>query len=226
MMLSASQPFCTLQRNIKTVRQLIEMQEEERRSLLRTLSDEQIRDVMAVAGAMPSVEMNVEVAVIDDDDQTITAGSLVTVSVQLLRQNMIVHRPAQPSTPTTLSVATGANHFSTSASIENANSWDGLPNDEDASVEDGTNAAEAAAATAADGDAKNAASTPKKTQAPKPWQKNRNKKKGPKGPGAKQTHKKKTPHQPAATGAKPAPSDERSVAPVKEDRRQDDDQIR
>lgn len=208
----------SFQRNIKTVRQLIEMQEEERRSLLRTLSDEQVRDVMVVAGAMPSVEMSVEVAVIDDDDQTITAGSLVTVSVQLVRQNMIVHRPAQPSTPTTLSVPSSANHFSTTASIEGANNWDSLPNGEEAG-EDGTNAAEATGN--ADGDAKNAASTPKKTQAPKPWQKNRNKKKGPKGPGAKQVHKKKTPHPQPSTGPKPAAADERSVAAIK-----DDDQMR
>ncbi len=212
----------SFQRNIKTVRQLIEMQEEERRALLRTLSDEQIRDVMAVAGSMPSVDMNVEVAVIDDDDQTITAGSLVTVSVRLLRQNMIVHRPALPISPPTLALSpgavSGANHFSASADVPPV--WDGLVNGEEAGEEGGD-------AAGAGEEAKNAASTPKKAQAPKPWQKNRGKKKGPKSASAKQGHKRKGTHTPAQPGAKPALSDERSVAAIKDDRREmDDDQQR
>ena len=51
--------FSTRKRNIKTLHQLARMKDEERRSLLRTLTDEQYRDVIRVLSLMPVLNIKV-----------------------------------------------------------------------------------------------------------------------------------------------------------------------
>ncbi|KAI0226507.1 J domain-containing protein [Lamellibrachia satsuma] len=82
--------FVTRKRNIRNIRQLVSMREDERRALLRTLADDEYANVMNVCANLPYVEMTVKTEVIDEEDPTITAGSIVTVTVKLNRQNMEV----------------------------------------------------------------------------------------------------------------------------------------
>ena len=49
--------FLFFQRNIQRIKDLIRMEEEDRRLLLRTLTDDEYRDVMNVCAVMPNVEM-------------------------------------------------------------------------------------------------------------------------------------------------------------------------
>jgi len=80
--------FNTKKRNIKTIRQFIEMEDEERRLLLRTLSDEQYQDVISVCHSFPRLTVEVKVKVIDDEDMyLVTSGAIVTVIVDLTRGN-------------------------------------------------------------------------------------------------------------------------------------------
>ena len=61
------------------------------RSLLRSLTPEEYRDVMGFLAQYPCVEMSVAATVEDDHDVThITAGALVTVTVELTRKPMLV----------------------------------------------------------------------------------------------------------------------------------------
>uniref|UniRef100_T1JAW5 Tryptophan--tRNA ligase, cytoplasmic n=1 Tax=Strigamia maritima TaxID=126957 RepID=T1JAW5_STRMM len=81
--------FVTKKRNVRSIRQLISLKADERRSLLRSLSDEQYHDVMQVCAQMPYIQMEVSFEVSDDEDTgTITTGSIVTVTVKLIRQNL------------------------------------------------------------------------------------------------------------------------------------------
>ncbi|KAK2171190.1 hypothetical protein NP493_1094g02025 [Ridgeia piscesae] len=82
--------FVTRKRNIRNIRQLVGMREDERRALLRTLADDEYTNVMNVCANLPYIEMDVKTEVIDEEDPTITAGSIVTVTVRLKRQNMAV----------------------------------------------------------------------------------------------------------------------------------------
>jgi len=81
--------FSTRKRNIKTLQQLAKMKDEDRRSLLRTLTDEQYRDVIRVLSLMPLLSVKVTTEVIDDEEQhVVTAGAIVTVTVSLTRNIM------------------------------------------------------------------------------------------------------------------------------------------
>ncbi len=51
--------FVQLQRNIRSIKQFVSLREEERRSLLRSLTDDEYRDVMNVCASMPNVSMEV-----------------------------------------------------------------------------------------------------------------------------------------------------------------------
>ncbi|KAK3097244.1 hypothetical protein FSP39_007997 [Pinctada imbricata] len=82
--------FTTKKRHIQGIRDLISMKEEERKSLLRHLGSDEYRDVMNVCATMPHVTMVCHSTVLDDDDPSITAGSIVTVIVNLKRENMEV----------------------------------------------------------------------------------------------------------------------------------------
>ncbi|XP_045471266.1 translocation protein SEC63 homolog [Harmonia axyridis] len=81
--------FMSKKRHIKTLQQYAQLKSEDRRSLLRNLSDSQYEDVMKTLGNMPYVDFEVKCEVIDDENPTkVTAGAIVTVTVTLTRQNM------------------------------------------------------------------------------------------------------------------------------------------
>ena len=50
-----------LQRSVRSVRHLASMEEEERRSLLRSLSDDEYRDIMCVLASMPNINMKTKI---------------------------------------------------------------------------------------------------------------------------------------------------------------------
>ncbi|GFG30385.1 hypothetical protein Cfor_05840 [Coptotermes formosanus] len=83
--------FSSKKRHIKSIQQVAQLKHEERRHMLRNLSDEQYEDVMKVIGKMPYVDFQVRSEVIDDENPTVyTAGAIVTVTVTLIRNNMNV----------------------------------------------------------------------------------------------------------------------------------------
>ena len=49
-----------LQRHIKSIHQFAQMKDDDRRSILRFLSDEQYADVLKVMGQMPLIKFNVK----------------------------------------------------------------------------------------------------------------------------------------------------------------------
>ncbi|XP_015784366.1 translocation protein SEC63 homolog [Tetranychus urticae] len=71
---------------IRSIQQLATMKEDERRSLLRSLTDEHYHNIIQVMSRMPFIELDVKTEVVDDEDSTtITAGAIVTVTVTLIR---------------------------------------------------------------------------------------------------------------------------------------------
>ena len=80
-----------IQRNITTIKQFVATKDADRRSILRYLTDEQYDDIMRVCEYYPHVEMLIKSEVYDDEDaHTITAGAIVTLTVTLKRQNLVV----------------------------------------------------------------------------------------------------------------------------------------
>ena len=60
--------------------QLARLKEEDRRSVLHHLSDEQYQNVIKVLGSMPYIDMDIKYEVVDDEATTVyTAGAIVTV---------------------------------------------------------------------------------------------------------------------------------------------------
>ncbi|XP_059158814.1 translocation protein SEC63 homolog [Physella acuta] len=80
--------FTTRKRDIRHIRDFVSMDDEDRRSMLRSLTDNEYCDVMTVCAQMPYVEMTVKTEVLDEEDSAITAGSIVTVTVYLVRKDM------------------------------------------------------------------------------------------------------------------------------------------
>lgn len=81
--------FLNRKRNIRNVHSLAVLEESDRRSLLKSLSDEQYDDLVLVLGNMPYLIIDARTEVVDDEDaNVITAGALVTVTVTLTRQTM------------------------------------------------------------------------------------------------------------------------------------------
>jgi len=81
--------FTTNRRNIKTLQQLAKMKDEDRRLLLRSLTEEQYSDVTRVLSLMPLLTAKVTTEVVDDEEQhVVTAGAIVTVTVSLNRSTM------------------------------------------------------------------------------------------------------------------------------------------
>jgi len=79
--------FYSKRRNIKTLKQLAQMSDEDRRTLLRSLSEDQYKDLLKVLGAFPNLSMSVTTEVVDDEEQhVVTAGSIITVTIGLGRQ--------------------------------------------------------------------------------------------------------------------------------------------
>ncbi|XP_015595625.1 translocation protein SEC63 homolog [Cephus cinctus] len=81
--------FLAKKRQIKSLQQFAQLKGDERRQILRNLSDSQYNDVMKVLGNMPYIEFKVRSEVIDDENPTVyTAGAIVTVTVSLTRKDM------------------------------------------------------------------------------------------------------------------------------------------
>merc|ERR1711988_213281 len=81
--------FHTKRRNIKTLQQVAKLNDDERRSLLRKLSDEQYKDVIRVLAMLPVLEVGTNTEVVDDEEQhVVTAGAIVTVTLLLERRTM------------------------------------------------------------------------------------------------------------------------------------------
>lgn len=81
--------FETKKRTIKSIRQFASMPSEERRSMLRSITDEQYDDLINVLSIYPHITMSVSCGVFDDEDEhTITTGAVVTLVVHLQRENM------------------------------------------------------------------------------------------------------------------------------------------
>lgn len=80
--------FTTRKRDIRHIRDLVAMNHEERRLMLRGLTDDEYIDVMIIADKMPDITMKVRTEVLDEEDTTITAGAIVTVTVSLERKDM------------------------------------------------------------------------------------------------------------------------------------------
>ncbi|KAL7639786.1 UNVERIFIED_CONTAM: hypothetical protein RMT77_009196 [Armadillidium vulgare] len=81
--------FVSKKKQIKTIHQLVALPSEERRQMLRTLTEDQYNDVMRVCEKLPHLEMSVNYEVVDDDDSGVfTAGAIVTVTVNLHRSSL------------------------------------------------------------------------------------------------------------------------------------------
>merc|ERR1719361_861881 len=81
--------FHSRKRNIKTLQQLAKMKDEYRRALLRSLTDDQYRDIIRVLALMPIIDVEVTTEVVDDEEQhVVTAGAIITVTVILTRKTM------------------------------------------------------------------------------------------------------------------------------------------
>ena len=95
--------FINRKRNIRNMQQLAQLDDTERRQILRILTDEQYQDVIQFIGQLPLLDVDVRTEVLDDEDKKkITAGALVTVTVQLTRRNMLTQfdQNAVPSNAT------------------------------------------------------------------------------------------------------------------------------
>ncbi|XP_011506359.1 PREDICTED: translocation protein SEC63 homolog [Ceratosolen solmsi marchali] len=76
-------------KKVKSLQEYAQLKREDRRSILRGLSDSQFDDVMKVLGNMPFIDFKVRSEVIDDENSTVyTAGAIVTVTVTLTRTDM------------------------------------------------------------------------------------------------------------------------------------------
>lgn len=81
--------FHAKKRQIKSLQQFAQLKGEERRLILRNLSDNQYEDIMKILGNMPYIDFKVRSEVIDDENPTVyTAGAIVTVTVSLTRKDM------------------------------------------------------------------------------------------------------------------------------------------
>jgi preprotein translocase subunit Sec63 len=88
------------QRNIRSIRQFALLPYDEKRSILRSLNDEEFNNVLTVCKNMPNITMDVNPEVLDDEDsRRITAKAIVTVTVSLKREPMEVIMQGAPLTP-------------------------------------------------------------------------------------------------------------------------------
>merc|ERR1719244_1344301 len=81
--------FYSKRRNIKGLKQLAMMADDDRRSILRSFSDDQYKDLVKVLGGFPHLSMTVTTEVVDDEKQhVVTAGSIITVTIRLERNSL------------------------------------------------------------------------------------------------------------------------------------------
>merc|ERR1711915_1045880 len=84
--------FHSKRRNIKSLKQLAMMGDEDRRSLLRSLTDDQYKDLMKVLAGFPELSVTITTEVVDDETQhVVTAGSIVTVTIKVDRKSLDMH---------------------------------------------------------------------------------------------------------------------------------------
>merc|ERR1712025_1344831 len=84
--------FYSKRRNIKSLKQLAMMGDEDRRSLLRSLTDDQYKDLMKVLAEFPQLSVMITTEVVDDETQhVVTAGSIVTVTIKVTRKGLDMH---------------------------------------------------------------------------------------------------------------------------------------
>merc|ERR1712096_270982 len=63
-----------------------------RRSLLRSFTDDQYKDLVKVLGGFPHLSMTVTTEVVDDEKQhVVTAGSIITVTIRLERNSLSMY---------------------------------------------------------------------------------------------------------------------------------------
>uniref|UniRef100_A0A6M2DBT9 Putative molecular chaperone sec63 endoplasmic reticulum translocon component n=1 Tax=Xenopsylla cheopis TaxID=163159 RepID=A0A6M2DBT9_XENCH len=75
--------------SIKTLKQLAEMSNSERRKLLKSLSDCEYENVIRALGTMPLIDFSIQCEVVDDENPTVvTAGAIVTVTCTLIRHSL------------------------------------------------------------------------------------------------------------------------------------------
>lgn len=78
--------FNNRKRNIRSIQQMVVMDEKDRRQMLKGLTEEQYMDVINVLRSMPTLDIDVKSEVLDDEENSIIAtGDLVTVTVTLNR---------------------------------------------------------------------------------------------------------------------------------------------
>ncbi|KAG5677179.1 hypothetical protein PVAND_006960 [Polypedilum vanderplanki] len=81
--------FVNKKRYIKSLQQFAKLPESESRSLLRDFTDEEYSNVIKVLSKMPLIDFSIKVEVVDDENSNVvTAGAIVTVTVNLVRRNM------------------------------------------------------------------------------------------------------------------------------------------
>jgi translocation protein SEC63 len=81
--------FVNKKRYIKSVQQFAKLSSDESRSLLRDLTDLEYENVMKVMGKMPLIDFSIRCEVVDDENSNVvTAGAIVTVTVNLVRRSM------------------------------------------------------------------------------------------------------------------------------------------
>lgn len=81
--------FVNKKRYIKSVQQFAKLSADESRSLLRDLTDLEYENVIKVMGKMPLIDFSIRCEVVDDENSNVvTAGAIVTVTVNLVRRNM------------------------------------------------------------------------------------------------------------------------------------------
>jgi len=91
--------FENKKRNIFNIRQFVETKDADRRSILRYLSDEQYSDIMKICETYPYITMDVRSEVCDDEEQhDITAGALITLTVNMERHSLAVRFDKEGST--------------------------------------------------------------------------------------------------------------------------------
>jgi translocation protein SEC63 len=81
--------FVNKKRYIKSLQQFAKLSPDESRSLLRDLTDKEYENVIKVLGRMPLIDFSIRCEVVDDENSNVvTAGAIVTVTVNLVRRNM------------------------------------------------------------------------------------------------------------------------------------------
>jgi translocation protein SEC63 len=82
--------FFHKKRRINTIEEFANLKSDERRRLLKNLSDEEYHDIIVFCQTYPHIEMKVETEVPDDEDSSlISAGSFVNIKVYLRRCSLL-----------------------------------------------------------------------------------------------------------------------------------------